>query len=699
MLSEYKYMKKILFGFGIFLPLLTLATSFPSSGIDFTASSISITGPAGARCLQQNLPHTFSLEEMGISETTTTLSDFGDWNDEAKRCFQRAGTYTMEISIFDTAGNRTSLPETTFVITSATPNQSTSGFNVTCNNTVANASDTCNIELRLRDQFSNDVVQPLSGIELSAPLEEDPEDANLATQFRAGLRIQGSDFIPANPILFSWDNADPFSTTLSAIAPSIHRVNTGITNTYLASVVNRTVPFSLANLSEIDTDGSVSSSRFSFSELPVSLRFDAPIAIVPGFEQERISFGDPIVMTSVVDRPGSIPADSVTSLLKSVSAHLFLDPTAVPDENGALPSGDPLNETFIFAPVVNEDMRLVEKIIFAENAFDEPKNISLITDADYSLAGMNVKYPAGAIGQPLVDAAQDDGFPVESVVGFNLTGVDIRNIGVSIEGIVIGDYDQMYLVGGDKNKITALSSLHSVDIREKIIKNAYQLIRNATDVKTDATEFNWNLFDTQDVVVVDLSEKDLTNATLTLPAHSLPSGQKTLIVVNGNVLFTGNHEYANTSTDSFGLILLRDKAGPEPERGNIFVHSDVQKLEGALFADGSFFNGDTADITTANTGTREKQLRLIGSLLSRNTVGGSRRVGAGYFFTPWDTAGLQKAKRYDLHEIRQFDYDDVTNRDANCVKNVATCEENIAAFIMRLDQKSTLLPPPGFLTE
>jgi hypothetical protein len=699
MMHEYKYMKKILFGFGILLPFLALATTFPSSGIDFATSSILITGPSGASCLQEDLPQTFSLEEMGISETTTTLSDFGDWSDDAKRCFQQAGTYTMEITIFDKAGNTTSLPEETFIITSATPDENTSGFAVTCSNTVANASDTCDIELRLRDEFNNDVVQSLPGIELSAPLTEDEEDANLKTKFRAGLRIQGSDFIPANPITFSWNSTSPFATTLSAIAPSIQQVSTGITDTYLASVVNRTIPFSLDNLSEINTNGSVSSSHFSFSDLPVSLRFDAPVAIVPGFEEERISFGDPIVMNSTVDRPGAIPADSITSILKSISSHLFLDPAAVPDENGALPGGDPLNETFIFAPVVNEDIKSIEKIIFADNAFDEPKNISLITDASYSLAGEEVQYPAGAIGQPLVDAAEDDGYPITSVVGFNLTGVDIRNIGVSIEGIVIGDYDQMYLVGGDKNKITALSSLHSVDIREKIIKNAYQLIRNATNIKTDATEFNWNLFDTQDVVVLDLSDKDLANATLTLPQHDLPSGQKTLIVVNGNVLFTGNHEYADTSNDSFGLILLRDKAGPEPERGNIFVHSDVQKLSGTLFADGSFFNGDTASVASANSGARIKQLRLIGSLLARNTVGGSRRVGAGYFFTPWDTTGLAKAKQYDLHEIRQFDYDDDATRDANCVKNGADCEENIAAFIMRLDQKSTLLPPPGFLTD
>ena len=693
-------MKKILFGFGIVFPFLALATTFPSSGIDFENSSILITGPSGARCLQRTLPETFSLEEIGISKTKTTLSDFGDWNDETKRCFQRAGTYTIEVTLFDNAGNTTTLPKETFVIASATPDEDTSGFNVTCNNTVANASDKCDLALHLRDKFNNDIEQTLPDIKLSAPLTEDPEDANLETQFRAGLRIQGSNFIEDNPLIFSWNNTSPFSTTLSAIAPSIHRVGTGIDNTFLSSVVNRVIPFSLKNISKINTNGSVADTHFAFSDLPVSLRFDAPVSIIPGFEKERISFEEPTTITSTVDRPGTIPTDTITSLLKSVSSHLFRDPTTTPDpETGAFPAGAPLNETFTFSPVENGAIESVEKTISISEAHDKPKNISLITDATYSLNGMPVKYPAGAIGQPLADAAENNGFPIENVVGFNLTGVDIRNIGVSIEGIVIGDYDQMYLVGGDENNMTALASLHSVDIREKIIKNAYQLIRNATDIKKDTSDFNWDLFNDRDVVVIDLSEKELAEATLTLHNHDLPSGQKTLIVVNGNVLFDGDNEYSDPSNDSFGLILLRDKSGPEPERGNIFVHSEVQKLSGTLFADGSFFNGDTANISTANTGSREKQLRLTGSLLARNTVGGSRRrVGAGYFFSPWGSVELAKAKRYDLHEIRRFDYDDETNRDENCVKNGTECEENIAAFIMRLDQKSTLLPPPGFLT-
>jgi hypothetical protein len=701
MTSEYKYMKKFLLGIGILFPVFALATTFPVSGINFDTSSISITGPAGANCLGEELPHTFSLSEMGFSTTTQSIPDFGDWSNPSDRCLQVAGTYSMTMNLLDNAGNIQSIPLESFVIKSATPDQNESEFSVTCNNPIANASDTCAVELRLRDQFKNDIEQELDDITLTASLIEDADDANEQTRFRAGLRMNGASLGSIPP--FTWKMTDPFSASLSAIAPSIQRVETGIEGTYLATVVDRDINFTLSNISKINTNGTVLEEYFQFSDLPMTLRFGTPIEITPGFAAERIDFGDHVVINSVLDRPsGTIPSDIVTSTLKSVSEHLFLDPANnVPDENGILPPGTQLNESFTFEPVLDTETKPVVRIITALNAYDEvPENISLVTSAAYTLSGMPVLYPAGAIGQPIANAITDNGFFPEDIVGFNTTNIDLKNIGVSIEGIVIGDLDQMYLVGGDKNKMTTLSSLHTVDIREKIIKNAYQLIRNATNITTNANEFNWELFNDKDVVVVDLTEQDLPNATLTLNGGTFPAGQKTLIVVNGNVLFAGDYTYDNAATDSFGLILLRDTAGPEPERGNIFVHSNVQKLSGTLFADGGFFHGDTATRATANMGLRGKQLRLTGSLLARNTIGGSRRVGAN-FFSPWDTSDITTARRYDLHEVRKFDYDDTSigNPDANCVKDDGVCDPNIAAFILRQDQKSTLLPPPAFLTD
>ncbi len=702
-------MKKILLGFAVFFPIMALATSFPQSGIDFGTSSITITGPTGSQCLDQELPATFTFNEIGISNSTSSILDFGNWNDEATRCFQQSGIYSIQIELFDAAGNTFSPPLENISITSDSPDENTSSFSVTCSNTIANASDTCELSLHLRDKFNNDLEQTITGIELSAPMTESPDDANLGgTKFRAGLRMGGDNFSASNPFSFIW-NATPSIFNISAIAPSIHKVNSGIGG-FLSAVVTPSINFLINDLKEINPDGSVSSTNFSFPSFSAALRFGAPIEIIPGFDEERIAFGDTIAVENELNLLGAINVTSLDSTVSSVSEHLFVDANASCDPEcppGEIINNEPL--TFSFSPITDEAMASVpDKIVYAEDTYDLPENISLTTIVEYMLDGNTVRYTAGAIGQPLADVVNNEGFPPESIVGFNTDGVDLRNIGISIEGIVIGDQSQMYLLGGDQNKIGSLSSLQSVDIREKIVKNAYQLIRNTSEIKTDSADFDWNLFTNEkNVVVFDFSDNNIEDSLLTIDENfeNSLSGENTLVIVNGNVLIDEDLIYEDTTKDSFGLILLRDQAGPKPERGNIFVNQDVKKLSGTFFADGGLFSGNSANLTTANTNTnsRTKQLRLIGSLLAKNTIGGSRRIDeAGNFFSPWGiTPDRNLAKRYDLHEVRQYDEtlytSDALNND--CVKDGTACDPNISAFILRLDQKATLLPPPGFRTE
>ncbi len=689
-------MKKILLGFALFLPIVTSATTFPSSGIDYDTSTMTITGPTGTTCLTEDISsgYTFSLSDLGFSTGTDSLSTFGDWNNTASQCFQTLGDYTLEIELFDKAGNTLSLPQETIHITSATPDNSTSSFAVACaGNALANNSDICATVLYLRDQFGNGVEQIIPNINIYAPTTEASDDANLATtKFRAGLRVGASNFTLSSPLSFSWDINNLPTLNITALAPSIKELDIGMTT--LATVVNRTIEFVINDINEINTDGSVAASTISFPSLSAALRFDVPIEIEPGFEQANIAFGEPVDMNNILDLPTATSIASVTSNFKSVSNHDFLDP--------ANPPMGPLDETLTFPPVTDGDKQIVTRTIYATGPSDNPENISLVTTASYNLNGVAIKYPSGAIGKLIEDAVTAAGENVLSVVGWNTTGVGMTNIGISIEGIIIGDKDQMSLVGGDDNLMTALSSLHSMDIREEIVKNAYGLIRNASDIKTDPADFNWTLFNTQDIVVFDLSGQTLANATITLPATTLPTGKKTLIILNGNVIFSGDNSYANPATDSFGLILLRDEAGPEPVRGNIFVKDTVQKLNGTLFADGGFFSGNTYDLALANTdnASRAKQLRLIGTLFAKNTIGGSRRVdNGGNFYTPWgidsDPLGII-AKRYDLHEVRRYNSD--TN-PSDCVMDGATCDPNDAAFILRVDNKMSLLPSPGFTTQ
>ncbi len=714
-------MKKLFLGFGVFLPFIAFAAVFPGSGIDFDNSTIRIHGPSGSTCLGESItsPHSFTFTEMGFDNFTHSISNFGNWSGgTTTRCFQTAGPYNITMRIVDNAGNETSLSDS-IVIAPDTPDETSSTLNVVCNNTVANNTDTCDLTLSLRDRFANVVTQNIPGLSFSAATQSFSDDANLGTEFHAGLRLAGNNL--TTPYSFDWDSSIPPSFGISAVAPSIQTVpitEEGIpAGTNLSTVVTRPITFSINNLKEIQTNGLVSGTPISSFEVPSALRFDAPVAIMPGFNQAAISFAEDIEVTATYNVPDPL-THNVNCSIESSSEHLFVDAQEQHDYEAEMDayeiaqdnwdgvSPEPIHPT----PPVRAELSLttdfplgtpddtlfvdVPKMVYAITQHDNPADVSLTTTASYMLDSVPVSYVAGAMGQLLADGTT---IPINQIVGFNPSSVDFRNIGISIEGFVVGDQDQMLLVGGNEESMTSIANNLSTTVRDKIVENAYQFIRNASNIITDpATITSWDAFNAQNIVVVDLTDRDLAEATLTLPSGTLPSGSKTLIVLNGNVQIAGDITYGNIVDDSFGIILLRDKAGPYPERGNIFVHEDVQKISGTIFADGGFFNGTS--LSTANTGPRNKQLRLVGSLFSRNTIGGSRRTNTtGEFFTPWGTTPYRDtAKLYDLHEIRQYDYSSGTTY---CVLDAATCDPNNAAFILRQDQKINLLPPPVFLTD
>lgn len=774
-------MKKILFGFGFFFPLIGVSatTLFPSSGIDFANSFVSITGPSTVTCmgipLRENTAQNFSFTIVGIPtggngnnpsrvaverdpdriggpvvpvENDRKFLIFGDWNDEAKRCFQKAGNYSLSVTMVDYAGNATTTETRRFTVKSATPSQDTSSFRVNCGDKapVANAEDACAVTLDLFDTFENRITQPMNDLTLGKVSDPFTDDANFDgyTSFYEGLRISK----------FNLSSSDP-SFDVRAIAPSIAKVETGIIApdgdpVSLSTVLLRETPFQIKNLQEIDLNGMVKpGTSINFDALFASLEFDVPVALVPNLKQLNAAGDerDTIRLTDALDILGtpSLPQNTnlifaenkVDSSIKSVSDHLFVDSVALseyesdPDAEGAeLPAAEPLAESHAFTSIqdgAGETYTATQRNVFysGESEYNDPQKISLTTTAEYSFTGFSewpVKYIAGGMGKPLENGAINVGnTAIANIVGFN-KDTDFTNIGISVEGLVIGEH----IAADDAATAILVTDYQPVDIREQIVKNAYQLVRNASNVITlsdegtepapyvldevDSTTKAWTVFSDQDVVIIDFSQvKDDEKATLELTFDDtdgmLPSGKKTLIVVNGNVLITQDLKYKKAD-DSFGLILLRDKAGPEPTRGNIFVQEDVQKLSGTFFADGSFFGTsksiDDNLLAEVNMGDRNKQLLLTGALLTKNTIDGARRLSGGSFYSPWGAATFGLAKKYDLNEIRQYDSGTDGGGDtcSLCVRDsTGKRDPNHSSFVLRLDQKAIILSPPGFEIE
>jgi hypothetical protein len=92
-------------------------------------------------------------------------------------------------------------------------------------------------------------------------------------------------------------------------------------------------------------------------------------------------------------------------------------------------------------------------------------------------------------------------------------------------------------------------------------------------------------------------------------------------VKNGNLRILNNIENA---PKPFGIILLSDTP-LSLDRGNIFIGENVTKIRAIFYADGALISADAsgrpyAADTVARNSALSKQLTLIGSIITANTI-------------------------------------------------------------------------------
>lgn len=702
-------MKKNIIAFGLALSLLSflnVSADYPQSGVDLDNSTVTIgfirdTGGAAFSCTQPNPPYTspknfntgvaipFNASNADYQESDGTFDGLVD-------CFYSAGDYTLDIHLVDNAGNSNDYTES-FEIKAGTPVEIKSTLDGTCDDKVANNSSFCELTLTLKDNYGNTVPQNGTNSQspnVHSPTDEFSDDANLGIKFRGGLQIKGSGAYTNLPQTAGIDIKDDGKFSLKALAPSIQEENS--TGTTLSRLIDRTLTFVFTNLFQVEADGSVGTTEII-----------TPIEIV----RDDIKFSNPVhapidipnlAVGKVIDINANLAYDNSETNIPSSLTSLTVNSTtefcdSELDEDGNLQGCDNLNETLPSTNISTQNIQKRLGPIYTELVGLD--SVALTTILSYSLGEQTISYPAGALG----DIFDNISSPNE-IIG--LEGIlDVKFIGANIESFAGVDSNETVLgvEGGEQILNIGLNS-SKTDIYEEIVKNGFELARNSVNIQeTNTGGDNLSaLFSGKDVIIVKLTSGTTFEIGQNGSDTNLPNGKKTLVLIDANLKINGNLVYKNTD-DSFGVIILRTKAGANPEVGNIFVAPNVQKIAGSYFADGGFMNNDGTVISTGNSDTTDQtnQLRLVGSLLSRNTLGGSLREGSNgeVNFTPWGNSTSEpatnnnEARRYDLHFVRRYYCDQANN---NCSKAVPGETQNNAAFIIRPDNKATIAPPPGF---
>lgn len=145
-------------------------------------------------------------------------------------------------------------------------------------------------------------------------------------------------------------------------------------------------------------------------------------------------------------------------------------------------------------------------------------------------------------------------------------------------------------------------------------------------------------------------DKNGWNVTLSLSSWIL--GKRTLVVKWANVYINTNMYYANPNS-ILGIVIQKDKNG---NGWNLYIDPSVNNIVGTYFIDGSIlsYNG-TSEIGIGNIGILKNQLHIFGSIVSENTLGGSRMNPIqcpSLLNLPCTSAG--EAQKYDLNYLRRY---------------------------------------------
>jgi len=660
-----------------------------------------------------------NLENLGFSDE--------DNSPEITSCFNQAGNYKMTVQIVDYAGNKADPDISNFSIKAGTPtidtNNSTGGImsrlvaNSNCKNgdLVANNSDSCELSLLIRDAFGNPVTQlkDNNNIEiLNTSIFPDDANSGTATLKLKGLRINNN-ILPNkdngdSALKVTSGNTDEVKTTLNltSIVPTMKLVGA-----FLGKTTTETLNLEI-KVPGIKEDGTVDNDNlvtFEYNTFSPEIKFK-PWAFA------NLDFLNNAASKLILDVENqlkeNIPSSSFFSSTLVTNIKTFIYPHRLPknvtiegvDADGKTPLGltdDNPNE------IKDEDERFWSKLVATAGDINVSGDIALTSRVAYNILGERIIYPGGAIGKFAgIDADDADGYDGKPL--------SVGIIGASIEGNLLNTKNTTVLQDADSLR---LGDINLTDVREKIFTNAYQISRGI-EVKNNGDKiiFDSTWFDHTDSVVVSGSD-------VFIGAGDVPTGRNTLIIKNANLVIEGDMTYssATKNNDSFGIILINDNVKEAPITGNILIKDDVKHIVGTYFAEGGLISVNSSVVHPwMNNGTREvnsivngleennTQLVLEGTILSHNTLGGSfPKNGSTDFQTPWKTGSTTEIKNnsiiYDLHQVRQYrpEYDDDGNLTQDTQNRCyqpdgANCDNNPAAFVIRVDGKATRLTPPGF---
>ncbi len=710
-------MKKFLF-FALSTLLFFPKESFGSvpiaqSGLDLTTSTISLSIKDEANHLIA--PNSNVCPWLGDASSPVTLANAGITSVEfdgsiggsidglgLRKCFQKAGTYTLTLTLHDRAGNIAPSSNFIFVIKAANPAQyqtdgtMASQTTASCpQGTLANGVDTCTLTTLFKDRFGNMVTQlsssSISGVsDLNMASDANCPNGGSCQKFGQNLSFPSTLALSAGQGVISF---------VSRVA-SLFKIGD-----YLAQVVAHTIAwnFTVSDIADNGTlgTGSVSlpfNAPFTFNNLvaikpnqqglvtfnPLSCSTTTPSSCTPSSLEFDVTDADSARHSSpafsvnnldsqYVTYTGLPSQQSINNTAASVVIQKTQDAYALPSPNpndgyplslqtmvkftvgGVLneysAGGSGLHEQNIWNPDGGTSLNL-----WTRNGFSDPN------DAQFLGKGDSVCQTGEIYGNAI-------GYNCSAPAGNLTVRAIIEDWGVRGKSVI----DTGEKITGQQQTTVNFGETSVKDIGEQISRNAYAALRGAKEY-TGNKNFSEliNDFTSSDSVVVVHGNVTIDDNWF-FPGQSvntLPNAGGVLIIQDGNLIVNNSFQYDayNTEHHSFGFVLLSDNTDKNlsnksetsvalRKKANVYVKPDVQYMAGVYYLDGGIRGVDSTGANIVQTelsnSDNTTQLVLLGTILAReNTLGGAL---VSPYKTPWGSAtDKREAEFYDLHFVRRY---------------------------------------------
>lgn len=229
--------------------------------------------------------------------------------------------------------------------------------------------------------------------------------------------------------------------------------------------------------------------------------------------------------------------------------------------------------------------------------------------------------------------------------------------GLKVLWITNTENGQDILVDQNKDNVQNIfGQITKSTLKKDMRQRVYGIIKNLPDTTgndvDDLSNFANNSDGTKLLENSVLYFGDMRSARVDVTATNL-SGNKSLVVMWGDIYIRNNIVANNTQTDILWIIALKNQNG---QGWKIYIDPSVTRIDAIIYADKSLisYNGTSELDGNATQSELKNQLYILGSVFSENTVWGSHTtpLDCPYYIT--STCTKIEAKKYDLNYLRRY---------------------------------------------